>query len=102
MFLQLKFVNHKNITFCRLFDATNSKRGGCGYKAALSPANFHLWRNFLIDSKEWLINLSFLNKNGVVLPLIKSRKQTFVRGLYITVSSMLDIYEDLVKSSVLR
>lgn len=55
-----------------------------------------------MQSKEWLLKLCFLDKNGVVLPLIKSRKQTFVRGLYITVSSMLDIYEDLVRSSVLK
>jgi len=84
-------------TIDRLFDCLNSKsRFAKEFKSVLTKGNECLWRQFLTDTKAYLLGL----KVGGV-PLHQSPRKTTVLGFSATIVSVLSLFDEFVVSGTL-
>jgi hypothetical protein len=81
----------------RLFDVLNSKLVFAkGYKAVLRTSNEHYWRPFLLEAKNYLLQLKLAD-----VSLHSTPRKTSVLGFVATITSILDLYDSYVKTGLM-
>jgi len=75
----------------------NSRSSGKGVKAPLKQSNFEIWQSLFKESKHYLMNLFYDEKNdGNRVRLMTSRKGTAFKGLFITITSFELMMSDII------
>jgi len=82
--------------YFRLFDALNSKSQGHGYKAPISSRNVDMYKNLLMESIEYLKTLKVQTSKDGMKPLLETSARTAIKGLIITISSILSICDEIL------